>query len=243
MSCQPWQGPKAGPGRERAPWPPQGPSEETRHSNCFSKKPESKGNKAQETREHRELGVKEVQYFAGLFVFKRKDLSVCVRMFKERSQWLKMWQRKYLLEQGLSHEHLYLNQQNQQNQQAWTWEGLCLLREVWTCADEQVLQEGTAHPRGRVCHAKSYTLAQRAVESSLKTAKEDMTSMSRVWGVTPGVWCSRCEMWVSWNTYTCATCPPGGGAVSILSWISFSDVLLSKDASSEHHWSLVAQSA
>ena len=31
------------------------------------------------------------------------------------------------------------------------------------------------------------TLAQRAVESSLKTAKEDMTSMSRVWGVTPGV--------------------------------------------------------
>ena len=95
----------------------------------------------------RELGVKEVQYLAGLFVFKREDLGLCVLMFKgnvdrENTCWNRVWVIS----------HLYLNQQNQQNQQAWTWEGLCLLREVWTCADEQVLQEGTAHPRGRVCH-------------------------------------------------------------------------------------------
>ena len=114
---------------------------------------------------------------------------------------------------------LYLNQQNQQ---AWTREGLCLLREVWTCADEQVLQEGTAHPRGHVCHTKSYSLTQRAVESSLKTVKEDLTSMSRVWGIAPGVWCSHCETRVSSNTYNCATCPPGGGVFSILPRISSS---------------------
>ena len=76
----------------------------------------------------------------------------------------------------------------------------------------------------RACmpHLKSYALTQRAVESSLKTVKEDMTPMSRVWGIRPGVWWSHCETRVSWNACNSATHPPGGGVFPILPWVSSS---------------------
>lgn len=127
-------------------------------------------------------------------------------MFKRRTQWLKTWEGKYLREHGrsVSHEGFYLNQQKQQNKQAWIWGGFFFLRQesMDVCRWAGVTREDSTKWKGLNAtlkkKKKNQTFIQWAIKSYLKAFKEwssKTSSMAQERGeITSGIWCSHCEI-------------------------------------------------